>query len=105
MKLNRTDDFERVTEDIRAKAEAAGLARIWHALSDMQRAQWVRPLMAVGHSNRTASDVLGVTSGKVAGIRRRHHIPSRNPHQGGRGRETPENPDNVVVLRDLKKKR
>jgi len=88
---NRTADFEAVTKDIGSKARAARLARIWHAFTDAQRAQWVRPLMKVGHSNRSAAKTLGVTPGMIAGVRHRQNIPSRNRSTGGKAKKSASN--------------
>ena len=38
----------------------------------------LKRLMALGHSNKTAAAILGVTPGIVAGMRHRKHIPSKN---------------------------
>lgn len=86
MPLNKTDDFDSVTEDIRKKAEGAGLSTIWRSFSDDKKAGWIRPLMDVGHSNKTAAATLGITLGQVAGIRNKKSIPSRNPPRGGRAK-------------------
>ncbi len=102
MKLNKTPEFERVTEDIRAKADAARLSNIWHAFSNDECAAWVRPLMAVGHSNGTASQILGITLGQVAGVRNRKNIPSRNPARGG---HKPKESRNVAKLGNRRKKK
>ena len=78
MRLNKTPEFERVTEDIGARASDMRLSYVWRKMTDEHREQFVRPLMEVGHSNTTAGYVLGVTKGQVAGLRHRIGIPSRN---------------------------
>lgn len=76
--LNTTEHFAAVTADIQAKAAAARLPEIWHVFTYEQRDPWVRRLMAVGHSNRSAAVVLGLTQGQVARVRWQRGIPSRN---------------------------
>lgn len=102
-RLNKTPNFDQVTADISAKARAAHLPQIWHAITDEQRGQWVKPLMEVGHSNGTAAKALGFgASNKVAGVRTREKIPSRNEPKGGRSRKASEDLENVVELRTKK---
>jgi hypothetical protein len=82
--LKKTEDFERVTADIGAKAKTANLSHSWRALTLDERAVLVRQLMEVGHSNATCAKALGITPGQVAGVRWLRDIPSRNPITGGR---------------------
>lgn len=41
-----------------------------------ERVQAVRDAMVAGHSNRSAAKALGTTRGTIAGIRRKHDIPT-----------------------------